>query len=65
MIRLTRLNSKPFVINADLINFVEETPDTLIVMSNGDRLHVRESVDEVVDRTLAYRRKIYAGPVAE
>ena len=65
MIRLTRLNSKPFVINADLINFVEETPDTLIVMSNGDRLHVRESVDEVVDRTLAYRRQIYAVPVVE
>jgi len=65
MIRLTRLNSKPFVINADLINFVEETPDTLIVMANGDRLHVRESVDEVVDRTLAYRRQICAGPVTE
>jgi flagellar protein FlbD len=65
MIRLTRLNSKPFVINADLINFVEETPDTLIVMANGDRLHVRESVDEVVDRTLAYRRQIYAVPVVE
>jgi flagellar protein FlbD len=65
MIRLTRLNSKPFVINADLINFVEETPDTLIVMANGDRLHVRESVDEVVERTLAYRRQIYAVPVVE
>ena len=65
MIRLTRLNSKPFVINADLINFVEETPDTLIVMANGDRLHVRESVDEVMDRTLAYRRQIYAVPVVE
>ena len=65
MIRLTRLNSKAFVINADLINFVEETPDTLIVMANGDRLHVRESVDEVVERTLAYRRQIYAVPVVE
>ncbi len=65
MIRLTRLNSKPFVINADLINFLEETPDTLIVMANGDRIHVRESVDEVMDRTLAYRRQIYAVPVVE
>jgi flagellar protein FlbD len=63
MIRLTRLNAKPLVVNAELIALVEANPDTLITLVNGDHLHVRETVDEVVDLAVAYRRKIHAGPV--
>jgi flagellar protein FlbD len=65
MIRLTRLSHRPLVVNADLIAFVESNPDTLITLVNGEHVHVRESVDEVVDQTVAYRRKVAAGPVKE
>jgi flagellar protein FlbD len=63
MIRLTRLSNKPFVVNAELIALVEANPDTLITLVNGDHLHVRETVDEVVKLAAAYRRKIQTGPL--
>lgn len=53
MIRVTRLDGKPIVLNADWIQSVENTPDTLITLTTGFQLIVRDSVDEVVDR---YRR---------
>ncbi len=62
MIRLTRLSLKPLVVNAELIAFVEANPDTRITLVNGDHIHVRETVDEVIDMTIAYLRKIHAGP---
>jgi len=58
MIRLTRLNQKPLVLNAELIAYVESTPDTLVTLSNGNRVHVRETVDQVVDRVIAYKARI-------
>ncbi|MEQ8844117.1 MAG: flagellar FlbD family protein [Phycisphaerales bacterium] len=51
---LTRLNGKRFVLNADLIRSVEEVPDTSIHLTNGDRVMVRESMKEVVSRTVEY-----------
>ncbi len=60
MISLTRLNKKQFVVNAELIKMVEETPDTLITLVNGDHFMVRESVQEVVDRAIDYARQIRA-----
>ncbi|HKA91048.1 MAG TPA: flagellar FlbD family protein [Haliangiales bacterium] len=62
MIRLTRLSSRPLVVNADLIALVEANPDTLITLINGDHIHVRETVDEVIEKSIAYRQKIVAGP---
>jgi flagellar protein FlbD len=61
MIALTRLNKSPVVVNADQIMLIEATPDTLLVLSNGDRLHVRESVKEVIELALAYQRRVHAG----
>jgi flagellar protein FlbD len=61
MIPLTRLNKSPVVVNADQIMLVEATPDTLLVLSNGDRLHVRESVKEVIELALDYQRRVHAG----
>jgi len=61
MIRLTRMNHQPVVINAHVIVYVEATPDTLLTLSNGDRVHVRESVDEVVERVREYQRDTFAG----
>ncbi len=58
MISLTRLNNKRFVVNAELIKMIEETPDTLVTLLNGDHFMVRESVQEVVDRAIDYARQI-------
>ena len=58
MIRLTRLNDRPFVLNAEQIKMVEETPDTLVSLLNGDRLTVKESMEEVIRRSVEYARSI-------
>jgi flagellar protein FlbD len=62
MIRLTRLNDVPFYLNCDLIEFLEETPDTVITLSNGGKLLVKEPAETVVERIVAYRRRILEGP---
>ncbi|MHC4067818.1 MAG: flagellar FlbD family protein [Planctomycetota bacterium] len=54
MICLTRLNKKVFVVNAELIKMIEETPDTMITLTSGDHFMVRESVQEVVDKAVDY-----------
>lgn len=64
MIRLTRLNHQAIVVNADNIQLVEATPDTMLTLVNGDRVHVRETVDEVVDRSVDYHQRVQAGAVA-
>jgi len=56
VIALTRLNGKPFVVNAEQIRTVESTPDTTITLITGERLIVRESMEEVVDRAVEYGR---------
>jgi flagellar protein FlbD len=60
MITLTRLNDKGLVVNAELIKFVESTPDTLITMINGDRLVVKESLEDVVRKAVEYGRQVRA-----
>ncbi|MBM3773625.1 MAG: flagellar protein [Acidobacteria bacterium] len=63
MIHLTRLNHTPLVLNSDLIEQVEVTPDTVISMSNGEKIMVLESAEEVVAKVIEFRRLIYgAGP---
>jgi flagellar protein FlbD len=63
VIWLTRLNRIPLVLNSDMIEHIETTPDTVITLSNGQILRVRESVEEVIDRIVAFRRRI-CGPDA-
>ncbi len=58
MITVTRLNDKPMVVNADLIRTIEENPDTTITLINGDHLLVKESMKEVVIRTIDYGRHL-------
>jgi len=58
MIRLTRLNSKPFVLNAELIKFVEETPDTVITLRDNEKILVKDSADTVVAKVVEYARAI-------
>ncbi|MCX8117544.1 MAG: flagellar FlbD family protein [Desulfobacterota bacterium] len=59
MITVTRLNNTPIVLNPDLIVFIEETPDTIITLSNGEKITVQETVGEVIHRVLNYRRSIF------
>ncbi|NPV92044.1 MAG: flagellar FlbD family protein [Firmicutes bacterium] len=59
MIKLSRLNRTELVLNAELIEIVEATPDTVITLSNGHRLVVRESIDEVIERVIDYQRKAH------
>jgi flagellar protein FlbD len=62
MIRLTHLSGDPFVLNADLIRYVEARPDTYITLTTGDRVIVRESLDDVLARALEYQRSKYLIP---
>jgi len=62
MIYVTRLNHKPLVINSDLIEQVEMTPDTVISLTTGEKIMVLESSDEIVERVVNFRRSIAAGP---
>ena len=55
MIVLSRLNGQVVAVNPDLIIWIEVLPDTTISMVGGDKLLVRESLDEVIGRIIAYR----------
>jgi len=58
MIPLTRLNHQAFVVNADLIKFIEATPDTLLTLTSGERILVKESTEEVIRRVVQYGRML-------
>lgn len=58
MVRLTRLNQEPMILNSDLIEHIETTPDTVISLLTGQKWVVRESADEVVSRIVEFRRTI-------
>ncbi|HEX3031924.1 MAG TPA: flagellar FlbD family protein [Bacillota bacterium] len=58
MIKVTRLNHQELVINADHIEFVEGTPDTVISLVSGKKMVVSESVDEIISRVVAYKQAI-------
>lgn len=62
MIKLTRLGGEPFVLNADLIRYVESRPDTFITLTGGERLVVAESLDEVIRRAVAYQQAKHLMP---
>jgi len=61
MIRLTRLNTHPLTVNSDLIKFVEQAPDTVLTLLNGEKVVVRESAEEVLNRIIAFRRSVLDG----
>ena len=64
MIFVTRLDGREVVINVDLIITIEKTPDTVLTLTTGDRIMVREPVEEIVQRAIAYRHRILQGPGA-
>lgn len=58
MINVTRLDGQAFVLNADLIKTVEQKPDTIITLVNGDRIVVREAMRDVLERVIEYGRRL-------
>jgi flagellar protein FlbD len=60
MVSLTRINRTSLILNSDLIEHIQATPDTVITMTNGHNYMVLESPDCVVDRIVAYRRRFTA-----
>jgi len=59
MIKLTRFNGKSLAINADLIQMVEHTPDTIIVLNNGEKILVKEPMEVVMRKVIEYQRLVH------
>lgn len=59
MIDVTRINDSTFILNADLIQTVEETPDTVVTLTSGTKFIVKESAKEIKERVVAYKRSIF------
>ena len=59
MIRLTKLNGVQFILNCELIETIEQTPDTIISTTNGKKFVVTETIEKIVEKVLRYKRKIY------
>jgi uncharacterized protein YlzI (FlbEa/FlbD family) len=64
MVQLTRLNNQPVIVNSDLIKFVEQSPDTLITLVNGEKFMVQETAEEIVRRIVEYRQLVLQGTSA-
>lgn len=60
MIQVTRLNGKKMTVNAELIEMVEETPDTVISFTNGRKFIVKESEEEVRELVIEYKKEVFA-----
>jgi flagellar protein FlbD len=56
MIKVTRLNGQLIVLNADLIEFVEEIPDTIISLTTGKKIMVQESAEQIIEKVIAFKR---------
>lgn len=60
MIKLVRLNGEEITINADLIETVKSTPDTIVKLTTHKRILVEDTVDEVIEKVIDYKRKIFS-----
>jgi flagellar protein FlbD len=58
LVTLSRLNGTVVAINPDLITWIDVTPDTIVSLLGGDKIIVRESLEEVIERVIAFRRSV-------
>ena len=58
MILLTKINGQQIVLNCDLIECIEETPDTVITLTNNDKVIVRDRMVAIIDMVVRYRRMV-------
>ncbi|MDI3546968.1 MAG: flagellar protein FlbD [Halanaerobiales bacterium] len=61
MIKVTKINGEELVVNAELIETVKATPDTIIFLTTGRKVIVLDSIDEIIEKVITYRRKTLAG----
>jgi flagellar protein FlbD len=61
MIHLTRLNQLPLVVNADLIEHIEMNPDTVLFLTTGQKILVRENANEIIEKVVQFRRSVLQG----
>ncbi len=59
MIEVTRFNKKTFILNCEWIESVEATPDTVITLTNGKKYVVTEKVDEIIQKVVEYKQKVF------
>ena len=59
MIRLTRLNKQSLILNADLIEQIQATPDTVITLTTGGKYVVLEDPEDIVDQVVSYKRRVW------
>lgn len=62
MIQLTRINHVPIVVNSELIEHIETTPDTVISLTNGQKFVVLESPSDVVEKVIEFQKSIHGSP---
>ncbi|MFW6007216.1 MAG: flagellar FlbD family protein [Halanaerobiales bacterium] len=60
MIEVNKINGDKIVINADLIESVQTTPDTIITLTNNKKILVEENVEEIIEKVILYRRKVFS-----
>lgn len=65
MIKVMRINSEELVVNAELIEFMEATPDTVISLTTGRKLIVADPIDAVIKKVLEYKRTVNSPVIAE
>ena len=65
MIKLTRFNDSIVIVNSDLIEFVEATPDTIVTLTTGQKIIIKETVDVKFHTVNEYKRRIHNGPVGD
>ena len=58
MILLTKINNAQVAVNCDMIQFIEETPDSVITLGNGDKIMVKERMAEIIEKIVEYRYRI-------
>lgn len=59
MIKVTRLNGKEYYINFDLIETIEETPDTVLTLRDGKKYVVSDSIEDILNRIIEFKRKVF------
>ena len=57
MVKITRLNGTILVVTADMIEFLEATPDTIVTLNTGRKVVAKESIDELIDKVVEYKRR--------
>jgi len=65
MIRITRLNHTPMILNSDLIEHIEMTPDTVIALTSGQKFMVLETTDEIIERVVSFRQSLIRNQPAQ